>query len=72
MTVHSEKMVEAVARAMASATGKDPDEIISIEPDHGGWLERGPRWTAYDREAREQIAAFEAIREHLKLTGKQF
>lgn len=68
----NEKLIEQVARALVVSTGKDPDEKIDFEPEHGGWNEHGPRWHAHIPEARKQAVAFHAIREFYRMTGKHF
>lgn len=65
----NEKLIEAVARAMVTALGKDPDEQTSWD---NGWLTSGPRWQAMRDEALKQIAAFNAIRDFHRMTGRQF
>lgn len=53
-----EKAVEAVARAMATANGEDPDEL--------GPISGLPYWRAFEFDARAAIAAY---RNHLEAEG---
>jgi hypothetical protein len=46
---------EEVARALCSATGKNPDEMQIDRP------QKIPQWHLYDAEARKFIAAYNVV-----------
>lgn len=58
----SDAKVERVARALCKANDEDPDKLVSIP---GRVRENknfnGPQWQKHAQEARDYIAAFEAL-----------
>jgi hypothetical protein len=59
------EIVERVAKALSIADGNHPDACSNDDDEQ-------PMWTLYIKDARMHIAAFEAIRDFYRMTGKQF